>query len=57
VEVPASGRLIVNNRATPWSACAARLGLAQVRELGLEEMLEHPAKIRAFLDFVEAPLR
>jgi DNA-binding transcriptional LysR family regulator len=82
VEVPVSGRLIVNDLATLLSACAAGLGLAQVMELGLEEMLGHqlvnlfpswsdelfpfyvfhpsrqvpPAKLRAFLDFVEALL-
>jgi DNA-binding transcriptional LysR family regulator len=82
VEVPVSGRLIVNDLATLLSACAAGLGLAQVMELGLEEMLGRqlvnlfpswsdelfpfyvfhpsrhvpPAKIRAFLDFVETLL-
>ncbi len=39
IEVPVSGRLIVNDLATLLSACTAGLGLAQVMELGLDEML------------------
>jgi DNA-binding transcriptional LysR family regulator len=39
LEVPVTGRLVVNDLGTLLAACAAGLGFAQVMELGLEDLL------------------
>ncbi|XYH97582.1 LysR family transcriptional regulator [Sorangium sp. So ce1128] len=51
IEVPVSGRLILNDAATMFLACAAGHGIAQVMELGVGELLRSGSLVELFPDW------
>lgn len=53
LEVPVTGRLILNDALTQLEACAAGHGIAQVLDLGLGERLERGALVQLFPEWAE----
>lgn len=53
VEVPTQGRLVVNDAGTLYSVCLAGYGIAQVMNIGVQEMLDDGRLVNLFPDWVD----